>query len=90
MSDCKSKQNKRILELDVLLDNFNSTISSRPLTRQTEVPQVPSIVFTFRIAECEEIFSSAGDFMSLLRGIFFRLRERAHCEGCCNQAYCNF
>ena len=68
MSDCKSKQNKRILELDVLLDNFNSTISSRPLTRQTEVPQVPSTVSTFRIAECEEIFSSAGDFVESFAG----------------------
>ena len=61
-------QKTRKLELDVLLEIFNSTIRSRPLTRRTEVAQVPLTFSTTRLAECKEIFPSAGDFVESFAG----------------------
>ena len=63
-------QRTRELELDELLDNFNSFWSSS-LTQRTEVTQVPLTFRTSRLAECEEVFPSAGDLDESFAGYIF-------------------
>ena len=64
-------QRTKVLEMDGLLDNFNSTIWSRPLTGRTGLAQVPLSDFTSRLAECEEVFLSARDSAESFAGYIF-------------------